>query len=106
MVDRSARWGILPSYYGWQGDLVETPEATSAAILAAMGATQDRPPRMRRPKLPDEPCAPPPSRVWGWAIQLYALRSRDSWGVGDLADPRRVARWSRRDRAASVRLHP
>ena len=33
-------------------------------------------------------------RTWGWAIQLYALRSRDSWGIGDLADLRRLAEWS------------
>lgn len=25
-------------------------------------------------------------RVWGWAVQLYALRSRASWGIGDLGD--------------------
>jgi 4-alpha-glucanotransferase len=25
-------------------------------------------------------------RAWGWAAQLYALRSRASWGMGDLAD--------------------
>jgi 4-alpha-glucanotransferase len=106
MVDRAARWGILPSYYGWQGNLVETPEATSEAILAAMGATEDRPPRVRRPKLPDEPCAPPPRRAWGWAIQLYALRSRESWGVGDLADLRRFGRWSRRHGASIALLNP
>jgi 4-alpha-glucanotransferase len=33
---------------------------------------------------------PPPlaagGRAWGWAVQLYALRSRASWGIGDLAD--------------------
>src|SRR5437867_7464326 len=23
-------------------------------------------------------------RAWGWAVQLYALRSRASWGIGDL----------------------
>jgi 4-alpha-glucanotransferase len=33
-------------------------------------------------------------RAWGWAIQLYALRSRESWGMGDLADLRRLADWS------------
>ncbi|HEV2027438.1 MAG TPA: 4-alpha-glucanotransferase [Candidatus Dormibacteraeota bacterium] len=106
MVDRGARWGILPSYFGWQGDLVETPHATSEAILAAMGATQDRPPRVRRPTLPDEPCAPPPKRAWGWAIQLYALRSRESWGIGDLADLRRFGRWSRRHGASILLLNP
>jgi len=34
-------------------------------------------------------------RIWGWAIQLYALRSRGSWGIGDLADLRQLAAWSR-----------
>jgi 4-alpha-glucanotransferase len=33
-------------------------------------------------------------RAWGWAIQLYAMRSQDSWGIGDLADLRRFGRWS------------
>jgi 4-alpha-glucanotransferase len=25
-------------------------------------------------------------RVWGWTLQLYAMRSRASWGIGDLRD--------------------
>lgn len=31
---------------------------------------------------------------WGWAVQLYAARSRESWGMGDLADLRRLGRWT------------
>jgi 4-alpha-glucanotransferase len=33
-------------------------------------------------------------RAWGWAVQLYAARSRSSWGMGDLADLGRLNRWS------------
>jgi 4-alpha-glucanotransferase len=29
-------------------------------------------------------------RAWGWAVQLYATRSRTSWGIGDLGDLRAV----------------
>jgi len=33
-------------------------------------------------------------RAWGWAVQLYASRSRESWGIGDLADLRRIGQWT------------
>ena len=33
-------------------------------------------------------------RAWGWAVQLPATRSRDSWGIGDLADLRTLGEWS------------
>lgn len=29
--------------------------------------------------------------LWGWMVQLYALRSRASWGLGDLGDLRDLA---------------
>ena len=75
-------------------------------MLEAMGAATERPPRLRGPRLPDAPCWPAPERTWGWAVQLYALRSRDSWGIGDLADLRRFARWSRRAGASLILLNP
>ena len=39
-------------------------------------------------------CVLPAARAWGWAIQLYAVRSRESWGLGDLADLRTLGEWS------------
>jgi 4-alpha-glucanotransferase len=34
-------------------------------------------------------------RTWGWAAQVYATRSRASWGIGDLGDLARLGRWTR-----------
>jgi 4-alpha-glucanotransferase len=47
---------------------------------------------------------PPGLRTWGWAVQLYATRSEKSWGIGDLADLRRLARWSARELGAGLLL--
>ena len=45
-------------------------------------------------------------RIWGWAAQLYATRSRQSWGIGDLADLRRLAEWSRALGARALMINP
>ncbi|HEY8926581.1 MAG TPA: 4-alpha-glucanotransferase [Polyangia bacterium] len=46
------------------------------------------------------------TRIWGWAAQLYATRSRQSWGIGDLADLRRLAAWSRALGAEALMINP
>ncbi|TNC29721.1 4-alpha-glucanotransferase [Amycolatopsis alkalitolerans] len=49
-------------------------------------------------KLPDVPPA------WGWMLQLYALRSDESWGAGDYGDLAEFARRSAKDLGAGVLL--
>ncbi len=49
---------------------------------------------------------PPDLRVWGWAAQLYATRSRDSWGLGDLGDLRRLGRWAEGQGAGLTLINP
>ena len=44
--------------------------------------------------------------AWGWSVQLYALRSGRSWGVGDLADLRRLGRLAADQGAAVVLVNP
>jgi 4-alpha-glucanotransferase len=44
--------------------------------------------------------------TWGWAIQLYAARSRRSWGIGDLADLRWLGRWAREQGAGLALINP
>ncbi|EYR62166.1 4-alpha-glucanotransferase [Actinotalea ferrariae CF5-4] len=47
-----------------------------------------------------------PERGWGWAVQLYAARSRDSWGIGDFGDLALVARAAAHAGASSVLISP
>jgi 4-alpha-glucanotransferase len=43
-------------------------------------------------------------KTWGWAVQLYAARSRESWGIGDFGDLDRLARWSASEFGAGMML--
>lgn len=45
-------------------------------------------------------------RTWGWAVQLYSLRSAQSWGMGDYADLAALARWSAGLGAGMLLLNP
>jgi 4-alpha-glucanotransferase len=45
-------------------------------------------------------------RTWGWAVQVYALRSAGSWGMGDLSDLRELGHWSSQLGAGIVLINP
>ena len=75
---------ITPGWYQ-----VHTRDGQQATLVAAP------------PKLP----ATPPT--WGWMLQLYALRSQHSWGMGDLGDLRDFIGWTAAEhRAGAVLLNP
>src|SRR5450631_2295599 len=44
--------------------------------------------------------------TWGWALQLYSLRSRSSWGMGDLEDLRRISDWAAELGAGVMMINP
>jgi 4-alpha-glucanotransferase len=55
---------------------------------------------------PDRCHLPPDLWAWGWAAQLYAARSHASWGIGDLADLRRLGTWATGSGAGLVLVNP
>jgi 4-alpha-glucanotransferase len=67
---------------------------------------QSRDGRRRRLIVSPGRCWLPDDRAWGWAVQLYATRSRASWGIGDLADLRAVRRMAADQGAGFVLINP
>ena len=99
---RARARGVAVSYQDWRGRLVEVPDETLAAVLAALGENEV-PADPRGPA--DAAIAPfPPRRSWGFAVQLYSVRSRASWGHGDLHDLADLAAWSGSDLGADFVL--
>ncbi len=70
LVNGSLPAGLAPGWYSL------TSENRHTTVLVA-------PPRL-----------PEPPRTWGWMLQLYALHSTRSWGLGDLADLREFVAWT------------
>lgn len=48
----------------------------------------------------------PAGRVWGWQVQLYAVESEQSWGLGDYADLRLLADAAAADGAGVLLVNP
>jgi 4-alpha-glucanotransferase len=97
---RAAELGVSVSYWDWHGSEVTVPDETLTAIVAAL---EEAP--APATFTPSEAVATlPGQRSWGFTIQLYSLRSRDSWGHGDLRDLANFADWSARELGAGFTL--
>jgi 4-alpha-glucanotransferase len=94
--------GVDVTYWDWTGREMTAGDDTLAAILAAMGDVPS--PGASAQQAPHAVAPVPAMRSWGFALQLYSLRSRDSWGHGDLRDLADLARWSARDLGADFVL--
>ncbi|MGY1828393.1 MULTISPECIES: 4-alpha-glucanotransferase [unclassified Blastococcus] len=51
-------------------------------------------------------CWLPEERAWGWAVQLYATRGRESWGIGDLGDLRTLRQMAAEQGAGFLLINP
>jgi 4-alpha-glucanotransferase len=106
LADLAEGRGVATEYVDWRGRRTRVPRDTIVAVLEALGAF-DGP---ARPALAgsaadefgganlDVP------RVWGFMVQLYSVRSRASWGHGDLRDLADLASWSGRELGAGFIL--
>lgn len=63
-------------------------------VRAHLDDRLEQSPLVVTPRRLDPPALREAERMWGFMTQLYSLRSRRSWGIGDLADLTDLATWS------------
>ncbi|MGY1603678.1 4-alpha-glucanotransferase [Geodermatophilus sp. SYSU D00815] len=81
--------GHLPDDFPLGYHRLRTPDGRERRLIVSPG----------RCWLPDE-------RTWGWAVQLYATRGRDSWGIGDLGDLRALRKMAALQGAGFLLINP
>ncbi|MCV7172863.1 4-alpha-glucanotransferase [Mycobacterium manitobense] len=76
-------------------------------VLMHSGATHADTPLVVSPSTLALPARLGARRSWGLATQLYSVRSRNSWGIGDLTDLADLAVWSAaRHQAGFILVNP
>ncbi len=90
------------AYQDWRGRVVEVSDDTLAAVLGALD--DERCPAAAKAPVAGVVAPFPRGRSWGFAVQLYSVRSRGSWGHGDLRDLADLAAWSGRTLGADFVL--
>lgn len=85
---------VLPAELdpGYHRVRATTPSGTTSALAVVA------PDRLELPDLPRQ--------AWGLMAQLYSVRSRASWGLGDFADLADLARWGAGAGAEFVLVNP
>ena len=120
IIGRARAAGIAPVYENWRHEQVDVPVETLEYLLAALdrAAALGAAPPAAEPPGPVGPVAAgaaspapaaaiprlPGERSWGFTVQLYSVRSRQSWGHGDLHDLAELAAWSARELGADFVL--
>jgi 4-alpha-glucanotransferase len=111
IIRRARSAGIAPVYENWRHELVEVPPDTIEYLLAALDraagmgpADPELRPARRTAAPPTAIPAMPDRRSWGFTVQLYSVRSRQSWGHGDLHDLADLTAWSARELGADFAL--
>ncbi|HEX2486697.1 MAG TPA: 4-alpha-glucanotransferase, partial [Myxococcota bacterium] len=87
------------------GTRLEVAGRLPASLPLGYHALRDRRGALRRVVVSPGRCYLPEGlRAWGFAVQLYAARSRRSWGLGDLRDLGALAAWSASEHGAGFAL--
>lgn len=104
--DQARYWGVVPGYHDVFGRWHAASDASVGKVVAALAAGRSRAPLT--PQLQDNERAfqGDDGKVWGLAIQLYAVRSSRNWGIGDFSDLREAIATAAQAGASAVGLNP
>ena len=85
---------------------LELPPGYHELQITVAGQTADSSLIIAPPLCYEPPAIVAGKRLWGVALQLYAIRSSGNWGIGDFADLAHLVRWLAPRGAGFIGLNP
>src|SRR6185436_16026952 len=98
---------VADRYHDVFGKEIVVPQSTRDALARALGPEREaakfelKPGRCYQPEMLEQG-----GRVWGFMVQLYGVRSKRNWGVGDFGDLRTLVEFAAARGAAVVGVNP
>jgi 4-alpha-glucanotransferase len=107
LAARARLWGIEPEYNDGFGRRHTARPDTLARLIAAISKGRERPNHLAAAAArPQRAFQGDGRRLWGIAVQLYALRSRRNWGHGDFTDLSHLVALAAARGASAIGLNP
>ncbi|MBA6390653.1 4-alpha-glucanotransferase [Colwellia sp. BRX10-3] len=86
--------------------ILPTVEQGYYQLTISFGEAQASCPLIYAPKTCYSPQTASVNKVWGYTAQLYSLRSKSNWGMGDFTDLGKLVEKSAQQQAATIGLNP
>ncbi len=106
LAQAAQRAGLELGFVDGLGQAHRVGIASIERLLATLGPPAESPPDLPQPLPAHLPPSLVDSRRWGLSVQLYGLRSRANWGIGDFSDLAELAEKAARAGAVAIQLSP
>jgi 4-alpha-glucanotransferase len=100
------KWGIEPSFYDVFGNCRVVADDVLRRVIAALSSGRSEPATVMSAIPGEGAFQGDRRRLWGLAVQLYAVRSRRNLGIGDFRDLHDIISIAVRSGAGAIGLNP
>ena len=106
MTDTARAWGVEDGYHDVFGNWHRAEDETVSRLVNRLSEGRSAPAEILPTRTEFRAFQGDNRRSWGIAVQLYAVRSKTNWGIGDFSDLKAILELAAHSGANAVGLNP